>query len=219
MPPPPALPAGRFSSWLANTRRALATGTGAVVACGVCRACCTSSYFIHIGPTESRAVARIPKKLLFPAPGLPQGHKVLGYDEKGHCPMFRDNQCSIYADRPQTCRDYDCRVLAAAGMTEEDKPFISLQAQRWKFDLFTEQDHQEMKAVRAAAEFITKNAGLFPAEFIPLHATQQAVLAVKIYPVFLAHLPAKDETAFAAQRPVLVAEIVAAFERFSHTTG
>ena len=82
--------AGRFSLWLHRTRRMLAMGNGAKVPCGKCKGCCTSLYFIPIGPEETQTLKRIPKKLLFPAPFLPQGNIVLGYDEKGHCPMLSD---------------------------------------------------------------------------------------------------------------------------------
>ncbi|HJV08323.1 MAG TPA: YkgJ family cysteine cluster protein, partial [Acidimicrobiales bacterium] len=93
------LPAGRFSTWLAQL-----AGGDVDVPCGACTACCTSSQFVHIGPDESETLARIPPALLFPAPGLPKGHVVMGYDERGHCPMFVDGGCSIYEARPRTCR-------------------------------------------------------------------------------------------------------------------
>src|SRR5262249_465616 len=108
------LPAGEFSSWLRLTRRALQLkNIGADVPCGECNACCGSSYFIHIKPEETQTLNRIPKALLFPAPGLPKGNVLMGYNEKGECPMLIDNKCSIYEHRPQTCRDFDCRIFAA----------------------------------------------------------------------------------------------------------
>lgn len=114
------LPAGDFPAWLRHTRQVQQVrGVGSEVPCGSCTACCRSSLFIHIRPDETRTLARIPKALLFPAPGLPKGNVLMGYDERGHCPMLVDDECSIYADRPQTCRDFDCRVLAAAGLSPE----------------------------------------------------------------------------------------------------
>src|SRR5690606_28804822 len=130
--PDPDLPTDAFSLWLARTRRAQVTGEGAEVPCGDCRGCCTSSYFIHIRPNETETLARIPKGLAFPAPGLPKGNVLLGYDQNGHCPMFKGNACSIYAHRPQTCRSYDCRIFPATGLTlGGEKPLISGQADRW----------------------------------------------------------------------------------------
>jgi hypothetical protein len=37
----------------------------------------------------------------------------MGYNDKGECPMFVENKCSIYSDRPRTCRVYDCRIFSA----------------------------------------------------------------------------------------------------------
>ena len=92
-----------------------AAAAGSEVPCDGCTACCTSSQFVHIGPDETDTLARIPRRLLFPAPRLPAGHVLMGYDENGHCPMLVDGACSIYEHRPRTCRTYDCRVFPAAG--------------------------------------------------------------------------------------------------------
>jgi Fe-S-cluster containining protein len=114
-------------------RSALAGERDAEVPCGSCTACCRSSQFVHIAPDETRTLARIPAALLFPAPGQPKGHMVLGYDERGHCPMLVDDRCSIYTDRPRTCRTYDCRIFAATGVTP-DQPLVAEQVERWRFD-------------------------------------------------------------------------------------
>lgn len=156
------------------------------VPCGDCRLCCTSSYFIHIKSDETEALARIPRDLLFPAPGLPQGFKLLGYDEKGHCPMFIENQCSIYEHRPQACRKYDCRIFPATGLSlEKERMRLSQHTERWKFSFESEIDHSLFAAVRAAARFILEYADTFPAGFIPANLPQQAVFAIKVYEVFL----------------------------------
>ncbi len=91
--------AGRFSSWLQETNKSLQGRAEANVPCGECSACCSSSYFIHIKPSDSQAIVHIPKELTFPAPGLPKGHLLLGYDDKGRCPMFVEGECSIYEFR------------------------------------------------------------------------------------------------------------------------
>ena len=126
------LPAGGFSSWLRATRVTLVTEHEAEVSCGECYACCTTSHFVHVRSDEARTLAAIPRELLFPAPGLPAGNFVLGYDEQGRCPMLIDGGCSIYKDRPRTCRTYDCRVFAAAGIAADRDP-ITRQARRWRF--------------------------------------------------------------------------------------
>lgn len=111
---------------------ALAGAADADVPCGPCTACCTSSQFVHIGPEETATLARIPPALRFPAPGMPDGHVLLGYDASGRCPLLTDLGCSIYADRPRTCRTYDCRVFPAAGVTP-DKPGIAERVRSWRF--------------------------------------------------------------------------------------
>ena len=109
------LAAGDFSPWIEGMHAAIRGERGSDVPCGGCTACCTSSQFVHIGPDETDTLSYIPAELLFPAPRLPAGHVVMGYDERGHCPMLIDNRCSIYEHRPQTCRTYDCRIFPATG--------------------------------------------------------------------------------------------------------
>lgn len=180
------LPAGGFSAWLEKTRAALATGTGTDVPCGDCNACCRSSYFIHVRPEDSQALARIPEALLFPAPGLPEGHRVMGFDENGHCPMLVADACSIYDHRPMTCRAYDCRVFPAAGIAAEKdgKVVITQRTKRWRFDYPSEHDRTQHAAVQAAARFLHERAELFDGE-LPTNSTQLAVLAIKVHDVFL----------------------------------
>ncbi len=180
---PRDLPAGEFSSWLRGTRAALRGEGGADVPCGTCSACCTTSHFVHIGPEETRSLARIPRELLFPAPGLPAGTVLLGYDEHGRCPMLAGGRCTIYEDRPLTCRTYDCRVFAAAGTAADREP-ITRQARRWKFGHPTRDDRDEHAAVRAAATFVRERAACFPVA-PPRDPVQVALLAIKVYEVFL----------------------------------
>jgi Fe-S-cluster containining protein len=149
-------------------QRALRGEAGSDVPCGTCTACCTSSQFVHIGPDEIDTLAHIPAELLFPAPGLPTGNLLLGYDENGHCPMLIDGKCSIYEHRPRTCRTYDCRIFPATGV-EPDKPTIAKQARRWRFDFPGEVDRAERDAVHAAAAYVKDHR----------NATEHAVLAIK----------------------------------------
>jgi hypothetical protein len=175
------LPAGRFSTWLDQV--------GVDVPCGTCTACCTSSQFVHIGPDEGETLARIPRALLFPAPGLPRGHVVMGYDERGHCPMFVAGACSIYEHRPRTCRTYDCRVFPAAGLVpdHDGRAMIAAQVRRWRFDFPEPEDKLLQAAVRTAASYLRANATLLPG-LVPSNATQLAFLAVRIREVFLERL-------------------------------
>ncbi|WP_426574787.1 YkgJ family cysteine cluster protein [Aquihabitans sp. McL0605] len=176
------LAAGPFAAWADAMDAALAGDRDADVPCGTCTACCTSSQFIHIGPHETDALAHIPAALRFPAPGLPKGHVLLGYDERGHCPMLSDGLCTIYDHRPRTCRTYDCRVFPAAGIEVDDatKREIRDRARRWRFDHPTEDDRTEHDAVRAAATYLRERADELPDVVAHLDATQLAVLAVEV---------------------------------------
>ena len=71
-------------------QRALHGDAVADVPCDGCTACCTASQFVHVDPDEADTLAHIPREVLFPAPGLPPGHVLMGYDEHGACPMFVD---------------------------------------------------------------------------------------------------------------------------------
>jgi len=179
------LAAGDFSSWLRRTRVTLVEDGDADVPCGECSACCTTSHFVHVGPEETRTLARIPRELLFPAPGLPAGNVLLGYDEQGRCPMLADDgKCSIYEQRPLTCRTYDCRVFAAAGVAA-DRDQITRQARLWKFSHPTGEDRDQHAAVRAAARFVRERAECFPGGAAPRDPVHVALLAIKVCDVFL----------------------------------
>jgi Fe-S-cluster containining protein len=156
--------AGRFSTWLAELDASLRGDADMDVPCGECTACCTSSQFVHIEPDETDTLARVPASLRFPAPGLPKGHVVLGYDERGHCPMLVDGCCSIYEHRPLTCRTYDCRVFAATGVVPEGQPDIALRVARWEFDI---DDTARWDAVRSGV----------PSEGPPLERALRALSA------------------------------------------
>lgn len=181
------LSAGVFSDWLVAMQPALRGEAGADVPCAGCTACCTSSQFIHIEPDETETLARIPAALLFPAPRRPGGNVLLGYDEKGHCPMLIDHKCSIYEHRPRTCRTYDCRVFPAAGVEIDDGAQVGIarRARRWRFDFPAEVDQILYDAVRAAATFVREHEDLLPDGAAPANATQHAVLAIRIHEQFL----------------------------------
>jgi uncharacterized protein len=176
----------RFSNWLNAFTATLKGESEGNVPCGECVGCCISSYFIHIKPTDTDSINHIPKELMFSAPGLPKGHYLLGYDEKGHCPMFKDGRCSIYCYRPETCRQYDCRVYPATGIfPDDDTSQIFKKAKGWKFDVSSPEDMEAFEAVQTASKFIRKYKDLFPKQFFPCNRPQQAVLAIRIHSEFI----------------------------------
>ncbi len=182
-----AVAAGEYGAWLRAMQRALRHEADADVPCGSCAACCTSSQFIHIGPDEHDALAHIPSDLLFPAPMLPRGHVVMGYTNRGHCPMLIDNRCSIYAYRPRTCRTYDCRVFPGSGVTVEDsaKAGIRRRTRAWEFDYADARSQAEHVAVRRAAAYLSRHPEMVPSPGNALTDSQCAVLAIEIYEAFL----------------------------------
>jgi len=179
--------AGPFAAWRAGVLGALSSGGDVDVPCGSCTACCRASYFIHVEPDEVETLRRIPKALQFPAPGRPRGHVVLGYDERGHCPMLVDDRCSIYEHRPRTCRQYDCRVFAATGVdaTDDGKVEVAARAARWKFDHPTERDQREHDASGAAAVFLRAHREVVPPEVAPRTSADLAVLALRAAVAFV----------------------------------
>jgi Fe-S-cluster containining protein len=142
-----------FGTWLSGLGAALRGEVDSDVPCGTCVACCSSSQFVHIEPDEADALAHIPAELLFPAPGMPTGHVLMGYDAKGRCPLLTEAGCSIYAHRPRTCRTYDCRVFPAARVfpDEPQKAAIAERAAQWRFTYGSAAEREQHEAVQATA--------------------------------------------------------------------
>lgn len=197
--------AGAFLEWLTTTRKAMQDHSGSNVACGACTGCCSSSYFIHVRAHEQASLKKIPKAMLVAAPGWPVGDKLMGYDKHGHCPMLKQQQCQIYQDRPQTCRDYDCRIFTATGLSAggKEKSQINQRVADWRFTYPTADDRAAQQALLASRTFIQKHADCFPGGRVPQDPTQLALLAIKVYPVFLkqapGHLNAQDLSQLALQ--------------------
>lgn len=208
------IPAGCFSSWLRRARYSLIMENGAVVDCGTCKACCTSSYFIHIRPEETETAKRINKKLLFPAPGQPKGNVLMGYFENGYCPMMVDDRCTIYAHRPITCRSYDCRIFAAAGILagDADKALINQRVMEWEFVYPTKLDRSQHEAVLAAARFLQEKDASFPVGAVPGNPSQLALMAIKIYHVFL---NGSGKSGSAASNAEIIGAVMAEHDRFN----
>jgi Fe-S-cluster containining protein len=180
------LPAGSFSEWLRAMRAALASHGGMEVACGSCRGCCVSSYYVKVRAHETRAAAAIGEENLEPGPPGNNGSRLMGFRDNGHCLMLREGNCSIYEDRPETCRSYDCRIYTAANMLAgEDKPVINQRIARWQFTYDDDRARAEHNAVIAAANYLRQHPVRFPSGRIPSRPSEIAVLAVKAYAVFL----------------------------------
>lgn len=130
--------------------------------------------------------------------------------------MLIDDKCSIYEHRPVTCRNYDCRIFPAAGIAagEDDKALINQQIQHWKFSYPTEKDRNQHSAVKAAAKFLQENAECFPAGTLPSTPSQLAILAIKVYHVFLKYISESGEAMRKPSDLEIAKAIVAANEKF-----
>jgi hypothetical protein len=96
----------------------------------------------------------------------------------GVCQMLNAGKCTIYADRPQTCLDYDCRIFTAAGL-EAGKVVIDRRVRQWRFTYPHDADRKAHDAVLSASHFIQRKRDSFPANRAPTAPTGIAVLAIK----------------------------------------
>jgi hypothetical protein len=101
--------------------------------------------------------------------------------------MLVNEGCSIYEHRPRTCRNYDCRVIAAAGLADDvdGKALISSAAQSWRFDPVVD---TQLQAIRAAATFLREHQ-VELGDVLPSTVTQLAVLAFEIHELWLRGSP------------------------------
>ena len=189
----PDLDAGDLGQWVTRMERALAGAESADVPCGGCTACCRSSQFVHVGPEETATLARIPRAVRFPAPGLPPGHWVLGYDAQGRCPMLGPDGCSIYEDRPRACRTYDCRLFAATGVDPgATRPEIAARVARWRFSCAGPETATTAAALRAAGDFLAARRGEWPGE-VPVGEAPLALAVLEVHDLFVRSDPATGD--------------------------
>jgi Fe-S-cluster containining protein len=177
------LPTGDFSAWLGATCATLWHDVPAEVPCGSCNACCRTHHQLHLRPGEKAARKRLPREYLSVARGLPPGFLVLGYDERGACPVLLDGRCSIYEDRPLVCRTYDCRIYAATGVAP-DRDEIARQVRRWRFSYETAQDRELRAEVLAAVRFIREHPGCLRSRAAYEQPIRVATLGVAAHEAF-----------------------------------
>lgn len=183
--------AGEFGAWLTQMRQVLRGEAEADVPCGSCVGCCVSRYYIRIRRQDRAAVAGIAQSYLVTPPGITPGDALMGWRHDGSCPALVDRRCTVYAQRPLTCRDYDCRVFVAAGLPagNDDKKVINDRVRAWRFTYESEEARRQHEAVLSASRFIQRHGDRFPAGFAPEAPTGIAVLAIKIAAAFLERPP------------------------------
>jgi uncharacterized protein len=203
--------AGSFGQWLRAMRAVLRDEQDADVPCGDCVGCCVSSYPIPLRPGDAVARAQVPEQYLLPAEGRAPERLLMGFREDGSCPFLAQHSCSIYADRPQTCRDYDCRIYTATGLAAAgERPVIAARVRRWRFTYVSAADQSAQAALLQGAQFIQTWRSRFPAAMRAGQPTATAVLAIKTYEVFLEQPDANCDAAVIA----LVSRVVNAARAF-----
>lgn len=182
----PARCAGEFKAWLQDICSAFSTKRGTSVPCGDCRACCRSGYFIPVHHHEWSTRAAIPERLLIRPPLTTSGahYELISTTRGGHCALHRGGACSIYRQRPQACRDYDCRVFAAAGLLPGQRE-VDRQVALWRFHYTDEESRRLHTAVQSAARFVAETPWAFPRGAVPQRPADIAVVALKSHRVFL----------------------------------
>jgi len=89
-------------------------------------------------------------------------------------------------------------MFAAAGIDAGDgKHVINERVRAWEFSYEGEAERRAHDAVRAAAAFIRDERGSFPGGAAPSSPDQIAVLALKVYELFLERQKSPAETAAA----------------------
>jgi Fe-S-cluster containining protein len=76
--------------------------------CGSCGFCCDGTLFgdVRLRPSEDR------EKLL--ARGVPIDQRGRSFRLAQPCTCFQSGRCTIYLDRPQRCRTFECGILKRA---------------------------------------------------------------------------------------------------------
>ena len=138
---------GAFA-WLTQFVESLRSNNGVSVPCGECNACCRAGY----------AVRTSDGGLLLPQPD-------------GSCSELQCGKCSIYSDRPQTCRYYDCRTHLFSGVDPEN-PAISEALKGWRVPTITPEDAAVVAIIRTIATAISDGGG--QSEYV---AVQACILA------------------------------------------
>lgn len=176
--------AGSFADWLRAMQAALAGDGGTDVPCGDCRGCCVSGYPVPIRPQDAPMRAAIPPGQLVAS----AGREFMTARADGTCPMLVDRECSVYALRPQTCRDYDCRIFAAAGIDAGGpaRSVINERIRAWRFRYRDDAERALHDAVRAAARFLATKGDRFPFGIAPTSPSGIAVTALAVCDLFLA---------------------------------
>jgi Fe-S-cluster containining protein len=183
----PAIDAGEFGAWVLAMTAALRGSPGTAVPCGDCVGCCSSFWPVALRADDPDIDDRLPADLVHAAPAGPPGLRYLYYRPDGTCPLLTDHRCTVYERRPQTCRDFDCRLFTATGLDSAGpgKALIDRRITAWRFRYASPEAERVHRAMRAAASFLTGPARSLAVVRPPTSPIAIAGLAFKAYTVFL----------------------------------
>ena len=145
-------PAGSLTRFLRHLETGLKKES-VEVPCGSCRACCSDPEFqVDISDEEAK---RFPYVEVL-------GRKVLPRQENGACINLNDGICSVYADRPRTCRIYDCRYHLFGMPLHQDCKHMQEAVASWEpFRLPTTEDKVAWGAIMVLiAQFVKQDPTL-----------------------------------------------------------
>ena len=84
-----------------------------MVDCGPCTSCCREPQHIELAPAE------------LASPILRHDGKYLLRQPDGSCTHLVDGRCTVYDQRPGSCRTFDCRALAVAMCKARSAPGVT----------------------------------------------------------------------------------------------
>jgi hypothetical protein len=103
----------KFAAVARRIARERAGGASAVVDCGACTLCCREPQHIELTPAE------------LASPVLRHDGKYLLRQPNGSCTHLIDGRCTVYDQRPRSCRAFDCRALAVAMCKARSAPGVT----------------------------------------------------------------------------------------------
>jgi len=103
----------KFAAVARRIARERAGGASAVVDCGTCTQCCREPQNIELTPAE------------LASPILRHDGKYLLRQPDGSCTHLIDGRCTVYDQRPRSCRSFDCRALAVAMCKARSAPGVT----------------------------------------------------------------------------------------------
>lgn len=206
----PTRDAGEFGAWLRAMTAMLRGGGGIEVPCGDCVGCCSASWPVALRGEETALLAEVPHWLHLEVEDAPPGVRYMGYRDDGRCPLLADGRCTVYARRPATCRDFDCRLFAAAGIESAGpgKGLIDARIRSWRFHYADAAARRRHEAIRRTAAFLTGPARRVPGHRLPDSPVALAGIALKGHGAYL------EDGIDALEAPDRLARVIAAARAF-----